>query len=162
MRYVDKSNRMANSYSVSRRTFRWTKKLFFHLIDLTLLNSWILSSCRAKYSRRDFQLILIRNLVEEGDKNERPHPLMRGGTNPAIQNIARLEWRQNEHWPAKGNKLCCRVCSARGKTTQTIYQCVKCQVGLCVMPCFRITIQKQIYSYHRRSQQTGEWRVKGG
>jgi hypothetical protein len=147
MQYVDKSDRMANSYSVSRRTFKWTKKLFFRLIDLTVLNSWILSSCGAKYSHRDFRLILIRNLVEEGGKNERPHPIMRGRPNPAIENIARLESRQNELWPAKGNKLRCRMCSGRGKTTRTIYQCVKCQVGLCVVLCFRITIQKQMYSY---------------
>jgi hypothetical protein len=136
MGYVDKSERMVNSYSISRRTFKWTKKLFFHLIDSTIMNSWILSSCRAKYSHRDFQLILIRNLVEEGGKNERPHPLMRGRPNPAIQNIVRLESQQNEHWPAKGNKLCCRVCSARDKIARTIYQCVKCKVGLCVVLCF--------------------------
>ena len=30
---VDKGDRMANSYSISRRTFKWTKKLFFHLLD---------------------------------------------------------------------------------------------------------------------------------
>jgi hypothetical protein len=123
--YVDKSDRLANSYSISRRTFKWTKKLFFHLIDLTILNSWILSSSHgAKYLHQDLRLILIRDLVEEGSKNERPHPLMRGRPYPAIQNIARLELRQNEHRPAKGNNLRCRVCSARGKTAQTIYQCV--------------------------------------
>jgi hypothetical protein len=32
--YVDKSDRMANSYSISRRTWKWMKKLFFHLLDL--------------------------------------------------------------------------------------------------------------------------------
>ena len=46
MGYVDKGDKMANSYSISRRTFKWTKKLFFHLLDLTILNSYILhSSC---------------------------------------------------------------------------------------------------------------------
>jgi hypothetical protein len=29
MGYVDKGDRMANSYSISRRTLKWTKKLFF-------------------------------------------------------------------------------------------------------------------------------------
>jgi hypothetical protein len=33
---------MANSYSIIWCTFRWTTKLFFHLLDLTVLNSWIL------------------------------------------------------------------------------------------------------------------------
>ena len=39
MGYVDISGCMANSYSMCRRTFKWTTKLFFHLLDLTVLNS---------------------------------------------------------------------------------------------------------------------------
>jgi hypothetical protein len=56
MGYVDKGDRMANSYSVSRCTWKWTKKLFFHLLDLAILNSYILlSSCGGKkISHRDF------------------------------------------------------------------------------------------------------------
>ena len=42
MGYVDKGDRMANSYSISRRTFKWTKKLFFHLLGLAILNGYIL------------------------------------------------------------------------------------------------------------------------
>jgi hypothetical protein len=34
MGYVDKSERMADSYSISPRKFKWTKNLFFLLIDL--------------------------------------------------------------------------------------------------------------------------------
>jgi len=37
--YVDNSVHMANSHSMSRRTFKWTMKLFFHFLDLTVLNS---------------------------------------------------------------------------------------------------------------------------
>ncbi len=51
MGFVDNSDHMANSYSMIQRTFKWTTKLFFHLLDLTVLNSWILlSSCEAKYT----------------------------------------------------------------------------------------------------------------
>ena len=39
MDYVNISHRMANSYSMYRRTFKWTTKLFFHLLDITILNS---------------------------------------------------------------------------------------------------------------------------
>jgi len=42
MGYVDKGDRMANNYSISQRTFKWTKKLFFRLLDLAILNSYIL------------------------------------------------------------------------------------------------------------------------
>jgi len=36
MGYVDSSDHMANSYSMSQCTFTWTMKLFFHLPDLTV------------------------------------------------------------------------------------------------------------------------------
>jgi len=49
MGHVDNVDRMANSYTASRRTGKWTKKLFFHLLDLAIVNSYILlSSCDGK------------------------------------------------------------------------------------------------------------------
>jgi len=49
--YVDKGDRMANSYSISWHTFKWTEKLFFHLLDLAILYS----SCGGKkISHRNF------------------------------------------------------------------------------------------------------------
>jgi hypothetical protein len=41
MGYINDSDHMANSYLMSQGTFEWTKKLFFRLLDLTVLNSWI-------------------------------------------------------------------------------------------------------------------------
>ena len=64
MGYVDMGDRMANSYSISRCTFKWTKKLFFHLLDPAILNSYILhSSCGGKkISHRYFLYTLVRNV----------------------------------------------------------------------------------------------------
>jgi hypothetical protein len=36
MGFVDKSDRMVNSYGIAR-TWKWTKKLFFHLLDMANL-----------------------------------------------------------------------------------------------------------------------------
>ena len=48
MGYVD-NDRMEYSYSISHHTSKWTKKLFFHLLDLAILNGYILhSSCGGK------------------------------------------------------------------------------------------------------------------
>jgi hypothetical protein len=114
MSYVDNSDRMANSYSISRRNFKWTMKLFFHLLDLKVLSSWILlSSCGAKYAHRDFRLLLVRNLIEEaGRSQDRPTPRLIGRPSAAATNVIRLDGRQ--HWPAKSNTRRGRVCSARG------------------------------------------------
>ena len=49
--YIDSSDHMASGYLMSQRTSKWTTKLFVHLLDLTVLNSWIpLFSCGAKYT----------------------------------------------------------------------------------------------------------------
>jgi hypothetical protein len=42
MGYVDKSDQMANSYGIARKTWKWTKKLFLHLLDMNILNAFIL------------------------------------------------------------------------------------------------------------------------
>ena len=72
---IENSYRMANSYLRDRRNLKWTMKLFFHLLDLTILNSWILPSSRgAQYTHRDFRLLLLRNLIEEAGKAKIAHP----------------------------------------------------------------------------------------
>jgi hypothetical protein len=46
---------MANTYTISRWTFTWMKKLFFHLLDLIVWNSYIiLHSCSSKLSTGTF------------------------------------------------------------------------------------------------------------
>ena len=66
MGYINNSHHTTNSYLINRHSFKWTMKLSFHLMDLTVLNSWILlSSCGAKYAHWDFRLLLVRNLIEE-------------------------------------------------------------------------------------------------
>jgi len=53
MGYTDKGDRMANSYSISWRTWKWTNRLFFHPLDLTILNTYtILSFCSSKTDHR--------------------------------------------------------------------------------------------------------------
>jgi len=106
MDYADNSSdRMANSYSMSRRTFRWSMKLFFHLPDLMILNSWILlSSSGAKRTHQDFRLLLVRNLIEEAGKSQDlPTPRLVGRPSVAATNAAQLESHHNQHWPVKSS-----------------------------------------------------------
>jgi len=139
MGHVDNADRVANSYTASRRTWKWTKKLFFHLSDLAIVNSYILlSSCGGKkISHRDFRLTLIREmLARSGDE---PRPSMPVGRPPsASNNTGRLDTRHNKHWPVCSNtKQRCRVCSLGGVKRTVIFRCVKCDVALCVnQNCF--------------------------
>src|SRR5215475_10045423 len=74
MGHVDNSDRMVNSYTASCWTWNWTKKLFFQLLDLTIVNSYILlSSCGGKkILHRDFRLTLIREMLVWAGHEPRP------------------------------------------------------------------------------------------
>ena len=148
MSYVDKGDRMAKSYSISRRTFKWTKKLFFHLLDLVILNSYILhSSCGGKkMSHRDFRYTLVRNmLAHAGPERRVPRPL---GRPPNIEShITRLEVCSSKHWPTPSEtQLRCRVFKARGVTQKVFVKCRKCEVGLCVKKKHVLKITTQRHS----------------
>jgi len=139
MGYVNNSDCMAYSYSMSRRTFKWIMKLFFYFLDLTVLNSWILlSSCGAKCTHWDFRLLLLRNLIEEaGNSQDCPTPRLVGRPCLGVKHVLRLESRHNKHWPVKlSTKLRCHLCSSCGQKKGTMYKCARCDVGLCVVPCF--------------------------
>ena len=64
---------MANGYSISWCTFKWMKELIFHLLDLAILNSYIVHfSCRGKkISHRDFRFTLMRNMLAHAGPEQR-------------------------------------------------------------------------------------------
>jgi hypothetical protein len=139
MGYVDKGDRMANSYSINRRTWKWTKKLFFHLFDLAILNSYILFSSLGgkKISHRDFWNTLMRNLLAQaGHERNVQRPV---GRPPAAAPQLRFEERGRKHWPIPSvTRRRCRMCAEKGLTRNVSMICERCNVGLCCnKTCFR-------------------------
>ena len=134
MGHDDNADRMTNSYKASRRTWKWTKKPFFHLLDLAIVNSYILlSSCGGKkISHRDFRLTLIREMLARSGHDSRPSMSV-GRPASSSNNTERLDTRHNKHWPGRSStKRRCRMCSERGVRRTVIFRCVKCDVALCV------------------------------
>jgi len=67
-----------------------------------------------------------RRKEEEKDKRRR---------RAAAASLSRI--RCNKHWPAKSStQLPAAVCSSRGQRKGIVYQCVRCDISLCVVPCF--------------------------
>jgi len=58
--FVDKLDRMVNSYGIAHRTWKWTKKLFFHLTDMTILNAFLIhKSCGGKLTHKNFLKFML-------------------------------------------------------------------------------------------------------
>jgi len=109
---------MANSYSINRHTWKWTKKLFFYLFDLAILNSCILlSSLRGKkISHRDFRNTLMWNLLTQaGHERNVQRPV---GRPPATApQLIRFEENGRKHWPIPSvTRRCCCMCAEKGVT----------------------------------------------
>jgi len=118
MGYVDKGDRMANSYSISHRTLKWTKILFYHLLDLAILNSYTQSCGGKKISHRDFRYKLIRNMLAHAGPEQRvPRPLGRPPNVESHVTVTSLEVCSSKQWPIPPEtQLRCHMCKARGVT----------------------------------------------
>ena len=109
--YVDKGNRMANSYTISHQTWKWMKMLLFHLFKLAILNSYILlSSCGGKkISHRHFGLALLSNMLELPRQEQRLQRSV-GRSSTASVNISTLDTSFNKYWPGPSKPGCSHVC----------------------------------------------------
>ena len=118
-------------YGFSHRSVKWWKRVFFHLLDLTLVNSHILfkTAINSKMSLLDFRVAVATALL---DGLERPR-------NRHVANAVKLDVRltETEPIPNKG-RVDCKVCSDRkaGQRHQTGYRCKVCHTALCIHPCF--------------------------
>jgi hypothetical protein len=62
---MDKFDCMMNLHSISRWPWDWTRKLFFCLLEFTVLNRFvILASCDSKLSHWPCRLTLVRDLIQ--------------------------------------------------------------------------------------------------
>jgi hypothetical protein len=127
---------MVNSYGIARRTWKWTKKLFFHFLDMTILNAYLLyKSCGGKMTHKKFREILVRVLIAQThEANITVSGISRGRPSSSGGQLSRLDVKHLQHWSSKGKQR--RVCSLIKKTKSTLFCYTKCDVGLCVVDCF--------------------------
>ena len=136
---VDRNDQMASYYAIKCKSKKWWHRIFFELLNRSIVNSHILELESANHENRclkDFRLELAKKLIGDFTAKKR---LGR----PSIDMPARLTER---HFPSllpsneKGRikERRCFVCSTKEKAKKTSYFCEDCGVGLCVAPCFRI------------------------
>ena len=144
MRLVDKSDAMISSIECARKTIKWYKKLFFHMIDITILNSCILYMGKSgkKCTLQAFAMELVRQLLED-NATERPTPARRSAQGDPLRLSGRHFIRTLQTPPqAKEKKMQrqCHVCSHTSRRPRTRkdtrYHCRECDVPLCLEPCF--------------------------
>jgi len=137
---VDKCDMVVSSIKSIRKSIKWYKKYFFHLLDIAVWNSY----CLYKYKTRKnisvaaYHLQLIRQILRKYHKDDFRQSAPRSADKYPLRLTSR-------HFPAiytsanikqKSGLRKCTVCTQNGVQRQTHYQCKTCDVGLCVHPCF--------------------------
>lgn len=143
MGLVDKVDVQLSFSESIRNTMKWSKKFFFHLLDLSVHNAYILFRGRAAstITFADFKWRVVSQVIEE-HPTEKSKQGRSTGDNP-LRLTARHVIQMLPPTDAKGSRTQrrCHVCA---KTTrrqkcrkETRYMCVECNKALCVEPCFK-------------------------
>lgn len=128
----NKNNEMIGTYSVVRKSMKWTRKEAFHFIEEDLVNAQILYKKNGGYKHLlRFKLDCITSLLSAGGvKLAAPNAsdCFSGHNFPEL--IPPTECKQN---PQKR----CVVCFMNKKRKESQYQCADCEnrPGLCPAPC---------------------------
>lgn len=155
---VDRCDQLTSYYSCPRKSVRWYKKVMFHLLDVTTINSFILFREITKSNKKLLQfreniikdLLGIfpemkdgRKLVKRGAANctnsRRMTDMPTPSLPPEIKHILE-KIPLPETYNRKSYFLRCRQCSKNGKRGQTSWRCQGCEMKppLCVGKCFEL------------------------
>lgn len=137
MKGVDRMDQMMSYYPCERKSLRWYKKIFVHILQMLVINAYHLHNMhnhvqgRRKMTMYDFRLKVLEELLTP-PAGAPVHTPPRN----ALHRIVKSEER-DERGGTKRKR--CRECFKDGKKTKrTIYVCDGCpdKPGLCPEKCF--------------------------
>ena len=125
MNAVDRSDQILTAFSTQRKCVRWWKTLFFHLIDIAVVNSFILFQAHraehtgiqrpAGYSQCDFRDEIVRNICGFSEYDDPPTH------HPGKQKAPPSEF-ETKHVPLfSEQKKNCVVCYKQEKAERKVY-----------------------------------------
>jgi hypothetical protein len=119
---------MTNLYPTSRWLWKWTKKLFFHLLEFTVtINFIIFASHGSKSPPTDYSDWHWWGPKGVSDPNHKTRQ-----TSPLHQPNKKEYTIHNKHWLLEGKRIVCHACSAKNKGTSMKLKCAECNWG-CVL-----------------------------
>ena len=136
---VDVADQYMCYYGIAKKTRKWWKHIAFRLLDMAILNAYIIfyHNTRSSMDQLQFRLHLAEKLAI---------PLIESRAQIAVPRTPanQLTRLRGKHFPQKqATRGRCRVCgnlktsTGQRKDTKTNYFCPSCKVFLCVGECFR-------------------------
>ena len=128
---VDKSDQLRSYHRVGRPSIKWWKTVFNGVLNICIINAYVLYNNKNKVSVRDFKLDLARQLMD--DYNMRKRHATTNISGPSLPKVNML----NHAVELTNNLRICVQCKKEGRKTstngniRTKYRCTSCNVNLC-------------------------------
>ncbi|XP_051171549.1 piggyBac transposable element-derived protein 4-like [Leptopilina boulardi] len=138
---VDKFDQLKERYSIGRRSRKWWHRIFYFLIDLAIVNSYIMYKVKngdSKKTHLDFRVNLAKQLISNTTyrkRTGRPSSFVGKKIN-LLQEVRKDQFGKHVLQSIESRRRC-RFCSTKEKEIRTKYVCKTCDVPLCVEPCFQ-------------------------
>ncbi|XP_066965648.1 piggyBac transposable element-derived protein 4-like [Macrobrachium rosenbergii] len=146
MRMVDKSDMQIGIAQTVRKSVKWYIKLFFHLLDICLLNAYNMYLVKTgnKPRLKSFRLAVIRQMLTKfasdrtnngkgGRRSVERNPIRVG----ALHFIEFLPATEKKQSAQRACYVCKHTSKRPAKRKDTRYWCPDCKVPLCLVPCFK-------------------------
>ena len=137
---VDRLDQRMSYYQFVRKSVRWWRKVFFWIVEVAVVNAYILylnhTDAHRKLKHKEFRRMLVLALCEEQCS-------ARQSSRPRRRQDQTLERLRGSHYPDTGAvRRDSRMCSVRGQGGRrhlTTSFCVTCSdhPHLCIGECFR-------------------------
>lgn len=137
---VDKFDQLHERYSVGRRSLKWWHRIFYYVVDLAIVNSFVMwkvkqpPTQKPKNDQLTYRIKLARQLI--GDYSSRKD---RGRPPNFFQRCVPDEVRLvgvGSHMPINNDKnRRCKVCTGNKRDIRTRITCSFCKIPLCIK-CF--------------------------
>ncbi|XP_071129298.1 piggyBac transposable element-derived protein 4-like [Mytilus edulis] len=162
---VDRSDQMITYINSVVKSFKWWKKVIFHVLAIAVLDAYTLykadhPNITHKAFRRQLITELVSNNPIESDKVGRP-------SNAKLERLSERHFISRIVGVGKKKNIArlCKVCNEAEKNNvnmnnlqkrkrpghETCYECRECNVSLCIEPCFKIwhTQKEYVVAYKR-------------
>lgn len=154
---VDTFDQIKSTYSVGRRSKRWWLRIFYFVLDLSITNAFLIygKNCNTtKLSNLEFRVALSRGLIGGFTSRKRHYD----GSNYINRKKVTLSdnYQKSQHMVPPETRFTnvgdhmpcelpsykrCRMCSTKLHDKRSKIMCRKCNVPLCITPCF--------YKFHK-------------
>mgnify|MGYP006372858261 CR=1 FL=1 len=134
---VNESNQLISYYKCNITSKKWWKRVFFHMVDVTLVNAYILytkSTEGKRLQQLEFRVMVAKGLIASTSAVV-PRPIPSSSVGSPVRLIGHNKFPE----PVSGSRDCI-VCSngTSGKRKRTAYQCCSYRVALFFHSCFQI------------------------